>query len=380
MSLGSLFWLWTLLGQLAPAEGDTAPAPPPVEVRTAPFPALEQPSRAPPPAAEAQVGDGATGAGARPSAFQDVTEAAPATVAGAGRDAASAPATPPPTSRDTAAHALLRQALEPPGDEALPGTPLPLRAALERVQGPAQQRAVVTAYWRLGQATAAYHFALEEAHYLLGLQLASGGRPQALLKASQASAKAQLAESRLAAIQAQHDLAESAQLPDDALPLTTDASLVGPYRTYFEALSARGAVPARLRRLDRTLPQLLQLLEAQADAASAAGAVLADADAAHQDGKVQVAELLDSLDRLRGERRKFLAAVCTYNEAIVQYASAVGGPAGLTPDRLVNMLIEHPGDERSVLVPKRRDDIRRASHDELVPVPHPKVSARPADR
>jgi hypothetical protein len=371
MTLGSLVWLWTLVGQLNPASGDISPPAPeaPAEVRSSPFPALEQPSLTPAPAATAQVGDRESEAGAPPAAFQDVTEAAPVAAVGAGRAAASAPATRPATPRESTAPSLLQQALEPPGDEALPGRPLPLRTAIERAQGPAQQLAAVTAYWRLSQATAAYHFALEETQYLLGLPAASGGRPQALLKAAQASAKAQLAEARLAAVQAQHDLAEAAQLPGDALPLTADLPLVGPYRTYFETLSARGAVPARLRRLDHTLPQLLQLLEAQADAARAAGAALAAADAAHQEGKAQVAEMLESVERLRQERRKFLATVRSYNEAIVQYASAVGGAAGLTPDRLVGMLIEHSGGERSVLATKRRDDIRRASHDELVPVP-----------
>jgi hypothetical protein len=64
-----------------------------------------------------------------------------------------------------------------------------------------------------------------------------------------------------------------------------------------------------------------------------------------------------------------LSAVSRYNEQIARYAFSVSLPDA-TPDRIVGMLIEQPGAERSVLAAKRRvGDAQRASHEEEIPAP-----------
>jgi hypothetical protein len=275
------------------------------------------------------------------------------------------------TAAESAAKTLISQALTPPAEAGLRGTPFPLRAALERVQGNTQQLAVVTAYWRLAHATATYHDACEEINFLSGLRAQPAARQQATLKAVQATARAAQAEAYLAAIQAQHALAEAAQLPGEALPLTVDVPFVGTYRTYFETLSARGAVPARLERLDRTLPVLREVLESHVAAIGDIHNALAEYDAAYQAGQVELATLLEFSASLRQARGHFLGAVRDYNEAIAVYALSVASPGGLTPERLVGMLVERPPTDHSVLTSRRDSGVRQVSNDQptLVPVP-----------
>jgi hypothetical protein len=374
MTRVSLIWLLTAVTQSVLAqEGTVPPAATPAPLRDSAFPALE-PSpaaptapadrRAPPtqsafqelptPSAAATDGDLRTSSsGQRPGAA----------ALGLPQPATSPEGTPPrlldgDQPPESAAKLLIRQALEPPAEEALPGTPLTLRAALERVSGP-QQLSVVVAYWRLSHALASYHFALDEWRAGSRVPAPPAERQRGLVKAVQASAKAQVVEARLAALEAQHSLADAAQLPGDVLPLTQDPPLVGPYRTYFETLSARGVVPARLQRLDRTLPLQRALLEVQAEAVQASEQALAEADAASQAGPGAAGA--ESLERWRTARRKFLTAVRDYNETIAHYAVAVGGSGGVTPDRLVSMLVEQPLAGRSVLKSKRDSAVQRVS-------------------
>ncbi|MCY2996431.1 MAG: hypothetical protein NTY19_52575 [Planctomycetota bacterium] len=273
---------------------------------------------------------------------------------------------------ETSARSLLGEALTSPAASALRGTPFPLRAALERVQGTPQQLSVVTAYWRLAHAIATYHYALEETNFVIGLPLQPATRQQALLKAIHATARAAQAEAYLAAIQMQHALAETAQLPGEALPVTVDSPFVGTYRTYFETLNSRGAVPARLERLDRTLPVLREVLDAHATAVGDTEAALAELDAAYQAGQVNLGAVLEFYERLRQARRQFLGTVRDYNEAIALYALSMTGPGVLTPDRLVGMLVERPQTDHSVLTSTRDSGIKRVSADQPVGLPAPR--------
>lgn len=380
MNIASLLLVCAAFSQLAAPPDPTGPALSPLDPSpAAPLPAFDQPALSPAPApAESAPGQMANPAGAR-SVFQELpgqpASASPELSPGRA-ESVRAPATsangPGRVPTEASARSLLDRALTPPAEAALRGTPFPLRAALERVQGNSQQQlAVVTAYWRLAHALATYRHAGEEAGFLMGLPVQPAVPQQGLLKAVQATARAAQGDAYLAALQAQHALAEAAQLPGDALPLTVDAPFVGAYRTYFETLSARGVVPARLERLDRTLPVLREVLEAHATAVGDTETALAELSAAYQAGQVNLGAVLDVYERLRQAHRQFLGAVRDYNESIAGYALAVAGPGVLTPDRLVGMLVERPPTDHSVLAPKRDNGIRRVSDDRpvLTPVP-----------
>jgi hypothetical protein len=381
MNIVSLFLLLcAAFSQLASPPDQVGPASPPADPSpAAPFPAFDQPaSSAEPIPVESPPNRVANPAGPR-SVFQEITgppasaqpELSPGRVESVPAPTASTPG-PGRIQTEASARSLLGQALTAPAEAALRGTPLPLRAALERVQGNPQQLSVVTAYWRLAHAIATYHYALEETNFLMGLPLQPAARQQALLKAIQATARAAQAEAYLATLQAQHALAETAQLPGDALPVTVDSPFVGAYRTYFETLSARGAVPPRLERLDRTLPVLREVLDAHATAVRDTEAALAELDAAYQAGQANLGAVLEFYERLRQTRRQFLGAVRDYNESIALYALSVTGPGVLTPDRLVGMLVERPQTDHSVLASKRDSGIKRVSNDQPVGVPAPR--------
>ena len=72
----------------------------------------------------------------------------------------------------------------------------------------------VRAYWRLTHAVADYHYAVDEHRFLAAVPV--GREDQLSFAAAQASAKAEQAESRLAAVRAQQALAEISPFADGA--------------------------------------------------------------------------------------------------------------------------------------------------------------------
>jgi hypothetical protein len=266
--------------------------------------------------------------------------------------------------------ALLEQALARPERGGLEGQPRTLRQAIERHSGSQERLRVVVAYWRLSQTLASYHFAAAEAAFVADLPVPQARHDQALLTAAQAAAKACWSEARLAAVQAQQDLVDAGGgAPDQSLPWPSDAPFVGAYRTQFEQLRSRGAVPDQLRRVDRTLPVLREVLDAQAGAALTGASALTELQRAYAPGQVDVNTILDAHRRLVQQRRDFLGSVQRYNETIANYALAVATP-GLDLDRLVGMLIAVPPTDQSVLAARRSSaGIRRASGEEGWTVP-----------
>ena len=265
------------------------------------------------------------------------------------------------------ANALIRQSLATPAKKPLPGKPVSLQTAIGVMSGSRQQVNVVRAYWKLSSAMADYHYSVEEAEFLMNLAIPQSTHYEALLTSLQACAKSRQAESRLAAVQAQQDLAGAMPAPaGEDLPLASDVPFVGVYRTHFDALSARGAAPAHLRRIDRALPVVRQLIDSQAAAVFATAEAVKELEQAYEDGRVTFSALLDSHERLRGQRRDFLSAVRSYNERIAEYAFSVSVP-GMTLDRMVGMLIEQPRTDRSVLASgKTGSKIKRVANEEPV--------------
>jgi hypothetical protein len=264
---------------------------------------------------------------------------------------------------------LLRQALAQPERMGLEGRAVSLRQVLERNAGSQSRQRVVTAYWRLCHTVAAFQFASAEAAQAANLPAPQARHQQAVLAAVQAAAKARLAETRLAAIQAQEDLLDAGfTAPDQSLPLPTDPPFTGAYRTNFETLRSRGAAPESLRRIDRTLPAMHELLDVQAAAALTTAEALSELERAYAGGQVDLNTVLETFRRLGQQRRDFLDSVRGYNEAIANYALSIAAPA-LTHDRIVAMLIATAPTDQSVLAARRTSSgIQRVSgQGELTP-------------
>ena len=225
----------------------------------------------------------------------------------------------------------------------------------------------VSAYWRLAHTIAAYHYALDEHRFLAALSAADSRDDQLLLSAAQATAKAERAESRLAAVRAQQALAEIASpAPGAEWPLPADPPFVGAYRTYFKELNERGAAANDLRQIDETLPVIHELIEAQAEAVVASGTALNQVRRASEQGQASLVQVLDAHQRLHRHRRAFLAAVEQYNSQIARYAFSVTLPAA-TGERVVGMLISTGKAQKSVLASKKDGgQIQRVSGEEPV--------------
>lgn len=117
----------------------------------------------------------------------------------------------------------------------LSGRRVTIGSALSAVVDRRRQLEVCHAYWRLAEAVADYHFALEHENQLQHLQAAADDA--AAWRAALASSSAQLQEAELSAVAAQHELAALMRLPSTSpLPLPADRPHVGPYRTHFKEL------------------------------------------------------------------------------------------------------------------------------------------------
>lgn len=265
------------------------------------------------------------------------------------------------------AQALLREALTALGERPLEGQPVDLTTLLGGQTAGVGQRDRIQAYWRLSHAVAAYHWAADEQRFLAAVA-ADRGDEAMWLSVARASAKAECAELRLAAVRAQQALAERTPPPRRSeLPLPADMPFVGVYRTHFQELYERGAAADELRPIDQSLPLVREVIEAQAEAVTAAAAALPAVLQAHQQGQAAITQVLDAHQRLRHHRRAFLAAVEQYNGQIASYALSLALPA-VTGERLAGMLIETEPTGRSVLAGKRvGSDIQRVSNEEPVP-------------
>jgi hypothetical protein len=269
-------------------------------------------------------------------------------------------------STPSPAELLLRQALTAQEEASLPGRPVALKTLLGPQPAGTRQLDTVRAYWRLTRAVADYHYAVDEHRFLAAVPV--GREDQLSFAAAQASAKAEQAESRLAAVRAQQALAEiSPHANGGKLPLPADMPVVGAYRTHFEELNQRGAARDELGRIDQSLPVIRDVIDAQAEAVAAAAAALPPALQAYQQGQTPLAHVLDAHERLRRHRRAFLTAVERYNAEIADYALSVSLPA-VTGEQIAGMLIEERPSGRSVLAGKKTGgDIQRVTNEEPVP-------------
>lgn len=266
---------------------------------------------------------------------------------------------------DSAAPALLREALTDLGRLRIDGHGIDLKTLLGRHTGTARL-AAVRAYWQLTRTLAAYRWATDEQQFLSAIPAPDAGQDALWLSASQATADAERAAAHLAVVRAQQALAEYVPSADRRqLSLPTDVPFVGVYRTHFKELNERGAAANELQQIDHSLPLIHNVIEAQAAASTAAAAALPGALQAYQRGDAPLAHVLEAHERLRGHRRAFLTAVEQYNSAIAGYAMSVSVPV-VSVEQIAGMLIETRPGGKSVLTGGRADGVQRASHNEPV--------------
>ncbi len=231
-------------------------------------------------------------------------------------------------SANTSAHAtsdqLVVDALALPTDGTITGRPISLLTAVAAVPDRAKQLEAVHAYWRLVEAIGGYRYCHERQQRLARLKAA--GDEAADLRTAQAIAVAQLHEAELQATSAQHELAAKLDFPETApLPLPADRPLTEAYRTRFAEFFANRKAPDRLRMLDQTLPLRQRAVDSHAAAVLAAEEAL-DAAIELQAGGQRAWPALRALESQVREQRAFIAAVCRYNDDIVDYSLAVIPP------------------------------------------------------
>lgn len=200
----------------------------------------------------------------------------------------------------------LAQMLAPPEGAKLSGEPLSLTDAMEGSFGRERQTEVLVAYWQLAVAVAKHYAAYE----FLG---AGGATPPAR---PAGPLDADLRQTELDAVRAQHKLARVLQWEVGRLPLPSSQPHAGSYNTRYDEIFT-GSNSRRAWELDQSLPLMYELVKARADRLASAGP---DADT-----------FLRSVDA-------FLDIVLEYNVAIAEYAQLATGDS-LTGRDLVPLLI-----------------------------------------
>jgi hypothetical protein len=232
----------------------------------------------------------------------------------------------------------MADAVSLPTDGSISGRPISLLSVIAAVPDRAKQLEAVHAYWRLVQAIGDYRYCHERQRRLARLK--ASGDEAADLRTAQAIAVAQLHEAELHTISAQQELAGKLDFPETApLPLPADRPLTESYRTRFAELFAARRAPDRVRMLDQTLPLRQRAVESHSAAVLAADEALDVALELQASGQVRLACVLRALDAQLREQRAFIAAVCRYNDCIVDYSLAVI-PAQTSAAVIVSTLIK----------------------------------------
>ena len=225
---------------------------------------------------------------------------------------------------------LVARAMSSTAADEIPGEPLSLLAALANVRGQAGRIGVVHAYWQSTLALAKYGVALDENRQLT--ELNSG--------AALVTSASTVETSRLAAIDAQRRLAQTARLPKSIqLPLPSDRPHVRAYKTRFAEIFSSSVPMERMRLIDRKLPLRLQVISKRASAVQAAEDVLIALTDPNRAREADLTSITAAVEELARERRAFLEAVCEYNHEIADYALNIVGQE-ITGRQLVATLID----------------------------------------
>ena len=236
------------------------------------------------------------------------------------------------------ARQILEQTLAPATGNLLPGTKITLKDALAEKADRNARLQLIKDYWKATVSLADFQFATEEADFLSRVTAPNSPEARALWQSEVAAAEARTAEAKLAAIDAQETLRQKLSFNADQLPVPSDTPWVGRYRTNFEEHASAGVSTSNLKRIDRILPVMWQLVQRRAGAVDASLVAMQEMASAYRDGKLPISELLEMHRRLRDQRIAFLAAVRDYNYSIADYAMSTVNANGQT-EQVVAMLL-----------------------------------------
>ncbi|HEY2826001.1 MAG TPA: hypothetical protein VGJ04_00245, partial [Pirellulales bacterium] len=171
----------------------------------------------------------------------------------------------PDPQQMAAAHAaadLLSQALNTNSSADLTGQWQPLSNVISSVDEH-QRLAAVSAYWRLSHAVALYLWSADDLQRLDKSAPSHTLIDNPMLSTARATATARMHEAELSLTKAQQSLvALMGTTPStfSASILPSDRPLVGPYRTYFDALFANRPAPGQTREINAALPLRVKII------------------------------------------------------------------------------------------------------------------------
>lgn len=224
-----------------------------------------------------------------------------------------------------------------PADSTILGRPVTLLETLSAARDPARQLEVIRAYWRLSAAMGEYHAWSDAASRLRELS-ASDPRQHSALNAARTEALEATRAAEAAARGAQSHLARAAALAATLPPpLPADDPLAREYVTRFSQYQSSPSINPRAGLIDRLLPVVHAGIKARAEAVLIAEDSLHGALRQYENGQVELAVVLTSVERLAEQRQALMSDIYRYNDNIAEYVLIVS--PGASPALLVPMLI-----------------------------------------
>jgi hypothetical protein len=254
-----------------------------------------------------------------------------------------APPVSPPADIEKASLSLARGLLENAEQQTAlrqrNETTLSLLEALTATQEAGQRKLIIQRYWRVAIINLNLTHALEEREILQGV-VAAHQEDQTALNAAIQIAKTRVIDLQVQLQQAQFDLIEiMGRGTIEQAPWPIDTPFIGRYRTNYERYTEFRTMPREIARIHHSLPLMLELIEARAEAIAALDQQVLSTTNAYRLGQGHLAQVLKALDTLSQQRMSMLASIQDYNQMISNYALTVA-PQGLAPESVVPMLIK----------------------------------------
>lgn len=254
-----------------------------------------------------------------------------------------APPVSPPTDVEKASLSLARSLLENAEQQTAlrqrNETTLSLLEALTATQEAGQRKLIIQRYWCVAITNLNLTHALEEREILQGVE-ATTREDQTALNAALQIAKTRVVDLQVQLQQAQFDLIEiMGRGTIEQAPWPIDTPFIGRYRTNYERYTEFRTMPREIARIHHSLPLMLELIEARAEAIAALDQQVLSTTHAYRLGQTHLAQVLASLETLSQQRMSMLASIQDYNQMISNYALTVA-PQGLAPESVVPMLIK----------------------------------------
>lgn len=247
------------------------------------------------------------------------------------------------TSKQTAkfARLMLQNVLEPAQKNLLTGKKFSLHDALKNNLDSQSRLEAIREYWACCLSLADYQFAAVEVDTISRITRPAAADASALWTSEVAAAQARMAEAKLNTIAAQESLHQKMRTAQsDPFPIPLDIPWCGEYRTNFKDHQTGGPKNGQLKKIDRVLPVMWQLLLRRSKSVEASQRAYGEMEKAYQRGVLPVSELLQMHRRLRDQRIAFLASVRDYNVSIADYAMNTSNGSNGNLEKVVAMLID----------------------------------------